>query len=224
MAILDCFFRSCAFFFESYFHQPKAHGVVCAPCTVQCGTWKVHHHGDQELCWRHRENTQSGGKVCMSAEWPSYLGKDIARWFLKSEPPAKEDPSAPRGTPNSLYFLQCWGRCGTWVPKPASTAFPGDLKRRGKRKVISFPRRFCKGHSSVSFLPPLKVCIDVGGNLQYIFLRQGLIIKSWLTWNSLCGPGWPQTHGATCLGLPSAGIKCVCPVKLAGLFPRCAVG
>jgi hypothetical protein len=32
-------------------------------------------------------------------------------------------------------------------------------------------------------------------------------MKSWLSWNSLCRPGWPQTQKPTCLCLPSAGIK-----------------
>jgi hypothetical protein len=30
---------------------------------------------------------------------------------------------------------------------------------------------------------------------------------SWLSWNSLCRPGWPRTQKSTCLCLPSAGIK-----------------
>jgi hypothetical protein len=38
-------------------------------------------------------------------------------------------------------------------------------------------------------------------------LRQGFSLKPWLSWNSLCRPGWPQTQRSTCLCLPSAGIK-----------------
>jgi hypothetical protein len=36
-----------------------------------------------------------------------------------------------------------------------------------------------------------------------VFSRQG----SWLSWNSLCRPGWPWTQKSACLCLPSAGIK-----------------
>jgi hypothetical protein len=32
----------------------------------------------------------------------------------------------------------------------------------------------------------------------------------WLSWNSLCRPGWPRTQKSTCLCLPSAGIKGMC--------------
>jgi hypothetical protein len=34
-----------------------------------------------------------------------------------------------------------------------------------------------------------------------------LSVLPWLSWNSLCRPGWPQTQKSTCLCLPSAGIK-----------------
>jgi hypothetical protein len=35
-------------------------------------------------------------------------------------------------------------------------------------------------------------------------------VQPWLSWNSLCSPGWPRTQKYTCLCLPSAGIKGVC--------------
>jgi hypothetical protein len=38
-------------------------------------------------------------------------------------------------------------------------------------------------------------------------LRQGFSVQPWLSWNSLCRPGWPGTRKSTCLCLPSAGIK-----------------
>jgi hypothetical protein len=41
----------------------------------------------------------------------------------------------------------------------------------------------------------------------FIFLRQGFSVYPWLSWNSLCRPGWPQTQKSACLCLPSAGIK-----------------
>jgi hypothetical protein len=39
------------------------------------------------------------------------------------------------------------------------------------------------------------------------FLRQGFSVYPWLSWNSLCRPGWPRTQKSACLCLPSAGIK-----------------
>jgi hypothetical protein len=35
-------------------------------------------------------------------------------------------------------------------------------------------------------------------------------VYPWLSWNSLCRPGWPRTQKSICLFLPSAGIKDVC--------------
>ena len=37
-----------------------------------------------------------------------------------------------------------------------------------------------------------------------------LCIALGMSWNSLCRPGWPQTHKSACLCLPIAGIKGVC--------------
>jgi hypothetical protein len=39
------------------------------------------------------------------------------------------------------------------------------------------------------------------------FSRHGFFVFLWLSWNSLCRPGWPRTQKFTCLCLPSAGIK-----------------
>ena len=39
------------------------------------------------------------------------------------------------------------------------------------------------------------------------FSRQGFSVLPWLSWNSLCRPGWPRTQKSACLCLPSAGIK-----------------
>jgi hypothetical protein len=44
----------------------------------------------------------------------------------------------------------------------------------------------------------------------FVFLRQGFSVYPWLSWNSLCRPGWPRTQKSACLCLPSAGIKGVC--------------
>ena len=46
--------------------------------------------------------------------------------------------------------------------------------------------------------------------LFLVFPRQGFSVQPWLSWNSLCRPGWPQTQKSACLCLPSAGIKGVC--------------
>ena len=42
------------------------------------------------------------------------------------------------------------------------------------------------------------------------FLRQGFSVYPWLSWRSLCRPGWSRTQKSACLYLPSAGIKAVC--------------
>jgi hypothetical protein len=44
----------------------------------------------------------------------------------------------------------------------------------------------------------------------FSFSRQGFSVKHWLSWNSVCRPGWPQTQKSACLCLLSAGIKGVC--------------
>lgn len=50
------------------------------------------------------------------------------------------------------------------------------------------------------------------------FLREGLTMYPWLTWNSLCSPGWLHVHrDLSVLCLLSAGIK-VAPSCLAGFF------
>jgi hypothetical protein len=40
-----------------------------------------------------------------------------------------------------------------------------------------------------------------------VILRQSFSVQPWLSWNSLCRPGWPRTQKFACLCLPSAGIK-----------------
>jgi hypothetical protein len=44
----------------------------------------------------------------------------------------------------------------------------------------------------------------------FCFSRQGFSVQPWLSWNSLCRPGWPQTQKSAFLCLPSAGIKGMC--------------
>jgi hypothetical protein len=52
------------------------------------------------------------------------------------------------------------------------------------------------------------------------FPRQGFSVEPWLSWYSLCRPGWPRTQKSTCfcLCLPSAGIKGMCHHCLALSF------
>lgn len=45
--------------------------------------------------------------------------------------------------------------------------------------------------------------------LVLFFLRWGLSVKPWLSWNSVCRPGWPLSQRFSSLCLPSAGIKVV---------------
>ena len=47
--------------------------------------------------------------------------------------------------------------------------------------------------------------------LLLCFLRQGFSVSPWLSWNSLCRPGWPRPQKSTCLCLPSCSyIYSVC--------------
>jgi hypothetical protein len=50
----------------------------------------------------------------------------------------------------------------------------------------------------------LFVCLFV---CLFCFSRQGFSVERWLSWTSLCRPGWPRTQKSACLCLPSAGIK-----------------
>jgi hypothetical protein len=52
------------------------------------------------------------------------------------------------------------------------------------------------------------------GLVWFGFFRQGFSVQSWLSWKSLCRPGWLRTQKSACLCLLSAGIKGVyhhCP-------------
>ena len=40
----------------------------------------------------------------------------------------------------------------------------------------------------------------------FVFFKTGFPCIAWLSWNSLCRPGWPPTQKSTCLLLPSDGI------------------
>jgi hypothetical protein len=56
------------------------------------------------------------------------------------------------------------------------------------------------------------------------FSRQGFSLWPWLSWNSLCRPGWPRNQKSACLCLPSAGSKGVrhyCPATYAFYFSHC---
>ena len=43
--------------------------------------------------------------------------------------------------------------------------------------------------------------------ILFYFFRDRVSLQLWLSWNSLCRPGWPRTLKSTCLCLPSAGFK-----------------
>jgi hypothetical protein len=44
--------------------------------------------------------------------------------------------------------------------------------------------------------------------IPFLFIsRQGFSVYPWLSWNSLCRPGWPRTSKSACLCLASAGLK-----------------
>ncbi|GAB1285544.1 Laminin subunit gamma-2 [Apodemus speciosus] len=67
------------------------------------------------------------------------------------------------------------------------------------------------GHSAIGtcLVPP-------EAQTPSILWHLGFSVQPWLSWNSLCRPGWPRTQKSACLCLPSAGIKGVrhcCPAE-----------
>jgi hypothetical protein len=73
----------------------------------------------------------------------------------------------------------------------------------GRKKKKKMSALFTTPSSLGSFVC-LFVCLFA---CLFVFSRQGFSVQSWLSWNSLCRPGWPRTQISTCLCLPSAGIK-----------------
>ena len=66
----------------------------------------------------------------------------------------------------------------------------------------------------------LNICPQIGPLLDVSLPpspQTGFLCSHWLSWNSLCIPGWPQTQKSACLCLPSAGIKGVCHYDPASL-------
>jgi len=47
-------------------------------------------------------------------------------------------------------------------------------------------------------------------NLKYRGCLFACLFLTWLSWNSLCRPGWPQTQRSACLCLLNAEIKGMC--------------
>jgi hypothetical protein len=71
-------------------------------------------------------------------------------------------------------------------------------------RPTNFPQRICPRDLHSLFL------------FYFIFgfSRQGFSVEPWLSWNSLCRPGWPPTQKSASLYLPNVGIKGVrhhCP-------------
>ena len=76
-------------------------------------------------------------------------------------------------------------------------------------KIKLAQRKYILKEMSFFFFFPFLFCFSS-------FWRQGFSMQPWLSWNSLCRPGWPRTQKSVCLCLPSAGIKGVhhhCPAK-----------
>jgi hypothetical protein len=77
---------------------------------------------------------------------------------------------------------------------------------------------FSYGYWKVRSCPFGLPCISIGQLFPFFFFffGQGFSVQSWLSWNSLCRPGWPRTQKSTCLCLPNAGITGThhhCPVN-----------
>ena len=60
----------------------------------------------------------------------------------------------------------------------------------------------CQRITCKSMLPPLSLSLFLGG-----VLRLGFSIKPWLSWNSLCRSGWPQTQKSTASTSRVLGLK-----------------
>ena len=58
------------------------------------------------------------------------------------------------------------------------------------------------GRPAITLDRELFVCLFV-----CLFFETGFFCEAWLSWNSVCRPGWPRTQRSACLCLPSAGIK-----------------
>jgi hypothetical protein len=56
----------------------------------------------------------------------------------------------------------------------------------------------------------------------FVLLRQGLSTEPWLSWNSLCSPGWPQSHrDPSASAFQMLGLKaCATPPSLFLFFEK----
>ena len=98
-----------------------------------------------------------------------------------------------------------------------------DLTPNPKQIVKTKSVWLClRGHGCYTWMPLGNQCTTQQGShtrhhLQhpsfslhfvfFCFLRQGFSVQPWLSWNSLCRPGWPRSQKSICLCLPSARIK-----------------
>jgi hypothetical protein len=122
----------------------------------------------------------------------------------------RSSASEAQPTPQTLPAQPLWrvimavcmsSRLGTMIPLAFWTPAPGDHSF----STIWQPFRslcllLCQWDSA-------SVGIFFFFFLVLVFLRQGFSVWPWLSWNSLCRPGWPRTQKSACLCLPSAGIK-----------------
>ena len=96
-----------------------------------------------------------------------------------------------------------------------STSFASCISQGDDFEIYSC---YCMNHLSVHFIPP-----SASGHNTFLrgagFSRHGFSVwQLWLSWNSLCRPGWPWTHRSPCFCLPSARIKDLCHCRLAHTF------
>jgi hypothetical protein len=86
-----------------------------------------------------------------------------------------------------------WALEGMWKMEGRTVQWCSDLSQ-------------CPGLFSVAMAKARPfVCLFVC--LFVLFYFDTGFLCSWLSWNSLCRPGWPRTQKSACLCLPSAGIK-----------------
>lgn len=46
-----------------------------------------------------------------------------------------------------------------------------------------------------------------GSNSRFSFFKDSVCVWLWLSWTSLCTPGWSRTHRCTCLCSRALGLK-----------------
>jgi hypothetical protein len=122
-----------------------------------------------------------------------------------------------------MSFKNCWSRgLGHYclhLPKCMDEVWvlivwTPDVKNF-KENFVKFSQLMCIMY--FQYIPNVQpfiqhnICIDslIHMYIYNFFFETGFLCIPWLSWKSLCRPGWPRTQKSACLCPPSAGIKSV---------------